>query len=97
MKIETVEKLRDLANVDASIESMNGQRKTLNEEHAANVARIREELAKLATEREAILEVIHSDESVAKDLRKRRGPKKEKVEGEKPTPAKKRGKGDAQG
>ncbi len=93
MKIETVEKLRDLANVDAAIGSMNEQRKKLNEEHAANVARIREELAKLATEREAILEVIHADESVAKDLRKRRGPKAATTEGE-VKPAKKRGKKD---
>lgn len=96
MKIETVEKLRDLARVGAAIESLLAQRKKLNEEHAENILKIRQEIEKLAAEREAILDDVHADESVAKDLRRKRGRKP--AEGGNPAmaPAKKKGaKGDA--
>lgn len=97
MKMETVEKIRQLAEVDAQIESLKSQRKSLDAEHAANVAKIRGDLDVLGKTRETVLEAINADESVAKDLRKRAGRKpktEEKTEGEVKA-AKKRGAKDA--
>lgn len=102
MLMATLEKMRELAEIDVQIEALKGQRKSLDAEHFANVAKIRGDLDALGKTRETVLEAINADESVAKDLRKRAGRKpkteektEEKTEGATPTPAKKRGAKDA--
>lgn len=98
MLMATVEKMRVLAEVDAQIESLKSQRKSLDAEHAANVAKIRGDLDALNKTREAVLEDINADESVAKDLRKRAGRKAKTEEAkteDEPKAAKKRGAKDA--
>ena len=82
MKLETIERLKELAGLDEEIEIRTHQR-----------AALKTQLVDLMAKREALLDIVHSDETFAKDLHRRKGrkPKETTPEGSTPTPAKKRG------
>ena len=84
MKIETIEKLKELVDIDANLASLQSQR-----------AALKTTFVELTEKRMAIIDEIHSDESVARDLYRRK-PRTKKEPDANPdgTPgvAKKRGK-----